>query len=495
MAELASDEQVKSLYDLWYQQREEVLRTYTDHLPERVPLEQNAVFKPIRNAVIQEAMKIVTPIQQAAGMEPELPQGEEPSMDMLEDPAWWMARFHPRFAEEREEIPVAAEPPPPQGSDGRDWWSEMYKMGRKYLHGTKDKKPDYAMALTILLTEARRGNGYACYDMGGMYLLGLGCEADEEEAQRWFRDALEAFYKAEEESQKPGYLWYRIGKCHAYGHGTPQNHRDSALWFQQAVEENSPFAACALAGQYLRGEGVEQSDSEAYRLYLQAATHEKQPNAYAMYQLGRMCQAGIGTETDPEASRQWYAKAYQGFLAMEENMADDRLYYRLGFMNLTGTGTEVNLEQAKSCFAKAAELGNLNAIYALGKLYLKEEGWQDIKKAIRCFQKAAEDGNSHGAYQLGKIYYFGNGVRTDRERGLYYLEQSAAHGNGYAADLLQTIQHQHTRAAAQCAASLFAHLGRIFQDQARKHSQNRPGMDRKHRREIEEKKHAMGIRD
>ena len=58
VAELAKDENVRKLYDLWYEQREDVLRTYTDHFSERVPLEQNKEFKSIRNAVIQEAMKL-----------------------------------------------------------------------------------------------------------------------------------------------------------------------------------------------------------------------------------------------------------------------------------------------------------------------------------------------------------------------------------------------------------------------------------------------------
>ena len=58
VAELAKDENIQKLYDLWYEQREDVLRTYTDHFPERVPLEQNKEFKSIRNAVIQEAIKL-----------------------------------------------------------------------------------------------------------------------------------------------------------------------------------------------------------------------------------------------------------------------------------------------------------------------------------------------------------------------------------------------------------------------------------------------------
>ena len=63
VAELAGDENIQKLYDLWYEQREDVLRTYTDTFPKRIPLEQNKEFKSIRNAVIQEALKITPFIQ------------------------------------------------------------------------------------------------------------------------------------------------------------------------------------------------------------------------------------------------------------------------------------------------------------------------------------------------------------------------------------------------------------------------------------------------
>jgi len=59
VAELSRDSRIKKLYDLWYEQREDVLRTYTDHFPERIPLEQNLEFKSIRNAVIREAMNLL----------------------------------------------------------------------------------------------------------------------------------------------------------------------------------------------------------------------------------------------------------------------------------------------------------------------------------------------------------------------------------------------------------------------------------------------------
>ena len=56
--ELAKDERVKAAYDLWYEMREEVLRTYGDKLPERLPLSQQNELKRIKNMVIEEAVHL-----------------------------------------------------------------------------------------------------------------------------------------------------------------------------------------------------------------------------------------------------------------------------------------------------------------------------------------------------------------------------------------------------------------------------------------------------
>lgn len=56
--ELASDDRIKKLYDLWYEQKENTIRTYTDGMPERIPLVDNKEFKSIKNAVIKEALKL-----------------------------------------------------------------------------------------------------------------------------------------------------------------------------------------------------------------------------------------------------------------------------------------------------------------------------------------------------------------------------------------------------------------------------------------------------
>lgn len=56
--ELSNDDRIKKLYDLWYEQKENTIRTYTDEIPDRISLAQNKEFKSIKNAVIKEALKL-----------------------------------------------------------------------------------------------------------------------------------------------------------------------------------------------------------------------------------------------------------------------------------------------------------------------------------------------------------------------------------------------------------------------------------------------------
>lgn len=100
VVELAREPRIQKLYDLWYEQREEVLRTYTDTFPARIPLEQNKEFKAIRNAVIQEAMKI----SQSQAVLRTTPL--EPNREAAQEPV-------PEVLRELEQVPASAETPEP----------------------------------------------------------------------------------------------------------------------------------------------------------------------------------------------------------------------------------------------------------------------------------------------------------------------------------------------------------------------------------------------
>lgn len=57
--EMAKDERIAKLYDLWYTQKESIFQIYTNTMSERIPLSQNSAFKSIRNAVVAEAFRIM----------------------------------------------------------------------------------------------------------------------------------------------------------------------------------------------------------------------------------------------------------------------------------------------------------------------------------------------------------------------------------------------------------------------------------------------------
>ena len=56
--ELAKDGRIAELYDLWYEKKYEILKTYTADLPPKIPLSQNKEFKSIKNEIIRESMRI-----------------------------------------------------------------------------------------------------------------------------------------------------------------------------------------------------------------------------------------------------------------------------------------------------------------------------------------------------------------------------------------------------------------------------------------------------
>ena len=84
--ELEQDSRISAAYDLWYREREEVLRTYKDNLPERIPLSRQKEFKRIKNIIIGEAAKLGDVAQEVetgradsgAGAEAEQPKQEPP---------------------------------------------------------------------------------------------------------------------------------------------------------------------------------------------------------------------------------------------------------------------------------------------------------------------------------------------------------------------------------------------------------------------------------
>ncbi len=75
--ELSHDDRVEKLYDLWYQAKCSVTSTYTDQLPEKLPLSKEKAFKAIRNALIYEAARLGTELSQEEKQKPDRQSNEK----------------------------------------------------------------------------------------------------------------------------------------------------------------------------------------------------------------------------------------------------------------------------------------------------------------------------------------------------------------------------------------------------------------------------------
>ena len=144
--------------------------------------------------------------------------------------------------------------------------------------------------------------------------------------------------------------------------------------------------------------------------------------------------------------------------------------------------------QLERFFHEAAIRGSVDAVYGMGKVYMK----RDTQKAIGFFELAAVQGNTYAEYQLGKIHCFGLGVPRDLDKGMEWLRVSASHGNHHAASLLRHVQEHIHVATVRGVFGLLQSIARMIQDDGNYLYQKRQGIDRKQRQKIIEKKLAQG---
>ena len=473
--ELGKHPQIQSLYEDWYTQRDNITGIYKGKPEERLPLSENKTFKPLKNAVIKVAAEMAAGLI-STGELPELDsfpadaddmawggsEVPEPPEPILTTPEEWLERYpYPGqndvhdgeglsemlakseameliASEDLRQIPDTT--PAPVEEKKMGWWTESYKNARLLLYGSQNQEPDPEAAYKAMRSEAATGNPLAQHDLGRMLLQGIGTEADQEAATVQFQKALAGFQQ-EANGRRPAYWQYRVGKMYAMGYGTEQDFSQAAVWYQKSVALGNPFAAYALAGQYHRGQGVDQDDAAAFRLYEMAANDKKSSSPYAKWELAKMCEQGIGTEQDPEAAAGWYAGAYEGFKALENRQLDDKLVYRLGYMEYKGIGTEQDIPEAIRHFERAAKLNNPSAAYILAKILAEGELTEkNTSRAVELLESLKEDDfyAPLAAYQLAKLY-LEEPEMLDVEKGISNLELATQQGNPYAAYKLATI--------------------------------------------------------
>lgn len=121
-----------------------------------------------------------------------------------------------------------------------------------------------------------------------------------------------------------------------------------------------------------------------------------------------------------------------------------------------------------------------------------EEG-QDIASAMPHLHAAAERGNADAQYVLGKCYLLGQGVEQDSEQAESWFTRAADQGNSYARFALAHFGQAQLLPALLSVTRLLHHMSRVFQNNAMPPA-NPAGirMDSKRRRELMRRRGVLG---
>ena len=189
-------------------------------------------------------------------------------------------------------------------------------------------KKDYPAAYREWKAAAEQGQAEAQYNLGMLYLKGLGVARDPDEAFRWLRLAAD---------QGQADAEFQVGLMLEKGVGVRQNYAEARFWLALAAERGDSEAEAYFAAQYEQGQGVPKDLARAVRWYLLAAD---QGLPDAQYHLGLLAERGRGVPRDFAEATKWYAcAADQGHVQAQ---------FRLGSCYAVGKG--VNKDQLRAYF-------------------------------------------------------------------------------------------------------------------------------------------------
>lgn len=532
---LSQNESIQKMYKLWCDMEQTKHDFYSSAKVEFPSMVDNVNFKSVKNMIIRSAteMKFDTPAIEDDFVSDNIEEDTEIS-----------------FPDEYDYEPADTE----ESSDNYYCkWSDEYKSVSKILRAKDSTDDEKSNALSIMKSEAEKGNVLAIHDMGKY-------SSDENTAQAYYTKALAGFIQIESQARKMRpYFQYRIGKMYLYGIGTDKDRDTAFKWLERSAIADNKYAQHTLGNMYCYGIGTEKDLSKAFDFYSKAS---RKGMPYSDYALAQMYYYGAGIDQNKKLAYEHYSKAISAFLMYDK---DDKLLYKIGRMYYCGLGTDVNKPKSLKYLVESAEQGNMQAkriiaqelisgeyipqdiprgiamltecadkgdtsasyklgkiyfkgeylpadydkaekylsvavtdnncdvMYQIAKLYMTDEKY-DIKKAIALFETIA-DKNMWASYWLGRIYLFGkDGIAPDKAKAVEWLTKSAADGNEYAKKLLN-YNSGHNFMISNTIVSLLADIGRfIEEDHARSRRKISMKVDKKLQSMIRKKKQELGIK-
>ncbi len=241
---------INECYQTWWEFQCQIEDFYSEKERRRPPLSEQKEFRPIKNAVIQEAENI--------------------RMDKV------------TFEDEEME-------------ETTDSSNLSYDCWELWMVTQDDTAPmvDRDEAAAQLIDKAKKGDRYAQYLIGRLYQDGPVLIPDGVEARYWFDQAARQGHVSAQ---------YGLGKLLLSDDPEVRDTELAIQWLEYATHHGSDLAAHRLGKEYLKGEIVERNTTKAVEYLTQSA---EAGNQYAQYALGKL----YLDKQDREKAHFWFTQS------------------------------------------------------------------------------------------------------------------------------------------------------------------------------------------
>lgn len=360
---LANNESIKKMYDLWCEMEQQKHDVYSSAKVDFPSLVDNKEFRSVKNMIVQTVLQMDF---QMPEMEIEMPE-----LDM----------YIPLPIDE-EVINETVDNSVEDSTQNKLYikWSDSYKEAHKLILSKESMPDDYKKAEKLLLSESN--NVLAFYDLGKLYSMEKSCLKDDRKSFEFYEKSLHGFIQIEPKAKKiKSYLQYQIGMMYLKGLGIPVDNQKATKYFEKSAELGNQYAKRLLAFEYISGKNFEQNIDKGIPLLTEFADSG---DDFACYKFGKIYLRG-------EIVNQDLNKAEKYLLSAEDN---EFTQYALGKLYLQKE--KYDIQKAISYFEKSADK-NMWANYQLGRLYFfgAEDLEKDKEKAIQYLYLSAEQGNEY----------------------------------------------------------------------------------------------------
>lgn len=242
---------------------------------------------------------------------------------------------------------------------------------------------------------------------------------------------------------------FQLGRMYLEGVGVKQDFDKARSFFENAIDQGHADSAFWLSEMHLDGFGAKQCEGKGLALLKLAC---RGGSHAALHRFGYMCENGQGglledlgcaercyersvelgslvAHLDLKDLRYKMASTGVGsenktMLEQRAGLGDSDSHYKLGVMHYSGVQVQQSKFLSQQYLFSAAAGGSAKAMNMLGQMYIEgAEMGQSTDKGLAFLQRSAELGNDSALLKLADLYEAGDLVKADPELAQAYRDK------------------------------------------------------------------------